>query len=327
MNSVKRIYSLWVFLSLTFSMTGCLREQATPPEIPAEKKTSVTVYRTATVYATSTPVIIPVLANIQPMRYSLDIKGTEWLLNAAQEGVSFHVTGIYAINNKIAFLFGSFASRVGNVRSALFRTEDGGQHWLEVMVPITSGEANHVLFVQDGIGWASIALTPEGLAGTNYWRSSDYGKSWEKIPNVATGRENNVLGIRFFDSLHGQRIIFDGVGIPKTDGLVIQTTNDSGYTWAESLRIHTSGIQESQKIIAAYADSDGGRYGSHWGRCKWNISNGCQALGQDGSEWSVTYDESKEYYIVSIQTIDESELSSYKVPVNFIYEDGELRTP
>jgi hypothetical protein len=192
------------------------------------------------------------------------------------------------------------------------------------MLPIISGEVNHVLFVNNGVGWASVALNAEGLAGTNFWHTSDYGKSWEQIPNVTTGMENNVLGIRFFDSLHGERILFSGTANPNTDGVVIQITNDGGYTWEESLRVLTSGMQDPQKIIDAYVESDGGRYGSHWGTCRWTIDKGCQAFGVDGSVWSVIRSKDDGYYILKINLLDKPDSLTYRLPLNFKYVDGLL---
>lgn len=327
-STIKSIYSLSALFCLALATTGCLKE--TMPawvSTETEPSTPLVISPARTVLFTDTPTAIPILANIQPAKYSLDIEGAERLLKAAQKGLYFRVVGIYAINNKIAFLFGSFTSLTGDdIRSALFHTEDGGQHWLEVLPSFTSSEISHVLFVQNGQGWASIGWTSEGLQGTTFWHTSDYGKVWEEIPNVNTGRAD-VLGIRFFDSLHGQRILFDGTGNPNRDGLVIEVTSDGGYTWEESLRVHTSGIQQPEKLIATYADIDGGRYGSHWGTCKWNISNGCRAFGEDGGEWNVKYSESNRFYIVTSQSLDVDEASIYKLPVDFRYQDGELIYP
>lgn len=310
----KRSLFLCTIVVSTFTFSSCLPAVNTPTPVITVSPTPLLI--------TSTPEIHAEFAELQTLKYSLDIKGAEWLLNAAQEGVTFSVTGIYAINNKIAFLFGTFMSAPGDVRSALFRTEDDGRHWLEVMPPLISSEVNHVLFVQDGIGWASVALNAEGLAGTNFWHTSDYGKSWEEIPNVTTGMSEDVLGIMFFDSLHGQRKLFDLTGNPNTDGLVIETTNDGGYTWEESLRVHTPGIMEPQKMIEAYSDGDGGRYGSHWGTCRWTIDNGCQAFGEDGSAWNIIRHKDDGYYILRINELDKSEPLIYKLPLNFKYVDG-----
>jgi len=330
MKTTVKISVLLVSFSLLFIVVGCFgasKTAITPTnetEAPTQPLNTKIVTETNSVYSTNTPETILNSANVQPAKYSLDIKGAEWLMKAAQEGLSFRAVGIYAINDKVAFLFGSFMSGTNDVRSVLFRTEDGGQNWREVMPSFTTSEVSHVLFVQDGKGWATIGWTSEGLLGTTFWRTSDYGKSWEEIPNVNTGRAD-VLGISFFDSRYGQRVLFEGTGNPNTDGLVLETTLDGGNTWTESLR-YISGMQDRQKIIAAYAVSDGGRYGRHWGTCKWDISSGCQALGHDGSEWNVTYDESATFYIVSIRSLDKNGLITYKIPVNFIYDDGELHS-
>ena len=134
----KRSLFLCTIVVSTFAFSSCLPVVNTPTSI-------VTVFPTP-LLTTSTPEIHAKVAELQTLKYSLDIKGAEWLLNAAQEGLPFSVTGIYAIDKKIAFLFGNFTSAGGDVRSGLFRTEDGGRHWLEVMPPLISSEVNHVLF-------------------------------------------------------------------------------------------------------------------------------------------------------------------------------------
>lgn len=315
-----------VLLILVIASAGCLR-RAPATQIANKPEPTLLLPETSTpsIQGAVAPKSDLAMAEIRPMRYSLDIKGAEWVLEAAQEGLSLRVAGIYAINQKVAFMFGSFTSKNGDdVRSVLFRTENGGQNWVEVMQPFTFSEVSHVLFVQNGLGWASIALNAEGLAGTNYWHTSDYGKTWEELPNTATGMGEDVLGIRFFDPLHGQRKLFDLTGNPNTDGLVIETTDDGGHTWDESLRVHTPGIMDPAQIIASYAEADGGRYGSHWGSCKWTLASGCEAFGEDGSALNIQTDKNNKYYIFHIQSLDAVESTDYRVPIDFIYQDGNL---
>ena len=221
-----------LLIILALVAASCTGASISATSISEEKAngTPLQASPTVAVYSTNTPEMSLVMAKFRPSNFSLDIKGAEWLLQAAKEGLSFRVVGIYALNQEIAFVFGSFMSMSGdNARSVLFRTEDGGQNWQEVMPSITFSEVTHVLFIQGGIGWASIASTQEGLNGTRFWHTSDYGNTWTEIPNVNTGMAD-VLGIKFFDSLHGQRKLFAQTGNPYTDGLVIETTNDGGYT-------------------------------------------------------------------------------------------------
>ena len=95
----------------------------------------------------------------------------------------------------------------------------------------------------------------------------------------------------------------------------------------ESLRVYTPGIMHPEEIIAAYADADGGRYGSHWGSCEWTVANGCEAFGEEGSVWDIKRNGNSRYYILHSKSLDMVKTSNYQVPVDFRYEDGNLTAP
>lgn len=154
-----------------------------------------------------------------------------------------------------------------------------------------------------------------------FWRSTDYGKTWQELPNVNTG-SMYVLGMKFTDALNGQMKLLDLGGHPSRNGLVVWTTTDGGYTWHESLRVLTQGISPYEKIVEAYAEAEGGRYGSHWGTCKYTSISGCQAFGGDGSEWNITSGEDSQSYIIQSISPDSTEETAHRFPIKFSYQNG-----
>ncbi len=198
---MKTIRLLLIIIPIVVASCTRAAISATPIPDGNEKITPLQASPTVAIQLTNTPEVSLITAKFHAENFSLNIKGAEWFLQAVEEGLSFRVVGVYAINQKTAFVFGSFMLMSGDdARSVLFRTEDAGQNWQEVMPSFTFSKVTHVLFVQGGTGWASLAFTQEGLNGTRFWRTSDYGKTWAEIPNVNTGMAE-VLGIKFFESI------------------------------------------------------------------------------------------------------------------------------
>ena len=182
-----------------------------------------------------------------------------WDSPQIQDGLTFNIGGIYAINKDMAFIFGGLSVPRGTIGSLLLRSTDGGVHWKEVLNPINYNDITHVVFIDNGEGWAISTWTPEGNAGTRLWHTTDYGETWQE----STGHPPSGYGIRVFDSKHMQVKFLDWWANPNTDRYMIWDSYDGGTTWAESFSIPVNRTNVDA-VVEAYADTPGGSYGNYY---------------------------------------------------------------
>jgi hypothetical protein len=244
----------------------------------------------------------------------------------ARHGVPIELKGIYALDRNTAFIFGAFSEGGEGYRSVILKTINGGDKWYEVMQPSRRCVVNHLIMLEDGKGWATVADVSEGVMGTSLWTTDDYGESWEKGDYI-TGLNTYILGIRFIDDQSGQIWVLQEKGMPD-DGGYLYNTRDGGRFFTLTFQINVTDengelIPDSfDNIISAFSETPGGNYGSHW-EAFWK-DHSESAVGMDASAWVVSADETGQYTI-DIQGLDGS-LTRIHLPIAFQYQDG-LITP
>ena len=138
----------------------------------------------------------------------------------------------------------------------VFRTEDGGQTWVRLSLPI--GEAIH--FVNSQVGWLA-----GGPAGDQLFKTQDGGNTWEKqpIPAGLASAESSSLYAPIFDSLeNGLLPVVTQTG--NDFQLGIYDTGDGGQRWGSvsslplgsqvgRLPLH---LLDAHNLVAAVPGSD-----------------------------------------------------------------------
>lgn len=261
-----------------------------------------------------------------------------WLCDQ-EEKARLEVDAVYAIHKDIIFLGGFTLFPGAANRSFLLRSTDQGLHWTEVMSTTTRSGVTRIAFIEKGEGWAlvtGIGDAGEGKPNT-LWHSSDYGLTWQIVGNIVYKREGDspfcyITGLRFFDSMHGEiRIVCRSPG--PSDHFAILSTADGGGTWQKSYHLslppQIPGDPGDNRLLAAFTESEGGRYGSHAGHCDFvNNVEICKAFGQDGSEWQSEYPgDTRSKFVIRHRLPTESEWTTYALPACFEYQQGKLIGP
>ena len=252
-----------------------------------------------------------------------------WGSPQIKDGLTFYVRGIYAINKDMAFIFGGFNVPGGTIGSLLLRSTDGGVHWKEALNPIDYHAITHVVFIDNGEGWAISTWQMEGELETRLWHTTNYGETWQE----SKGHPPTSIGIRVFDSQHLQVKSLNWWANPNTDRYMIWDSYDSGATWTESFSIPVNDTNVDA-VVEAYADIPGGSYGNYYQCAVYKTA--CTAYGQDGSKWQIQNVHDKkcvgetgsEYYgkliYAEIRHIWLEKETSFKIPVYFYYQDNKI---
>ncbi len=236
--------------------------------------------------------------------------------------------GIYAINKDVVFVRGEFAT----ARSVLLRSEDGGQHWQEVMMPLYGSSVLGVTF-KDNEGWALVAWTQEAISDLHVYYSPDYGRTWEKVSKILNDR-GRPYGMKFFDGQNGQIKIIYAIANPYRDRLAILATNDGGVTWQEtnSTPIYKEWDGESNPRIAIDL-TDRTVIQAQFARLAgWEAERGdscfsiCETVGQDGSRWQLLHGNGYDNEIVIRRSIQgESVWTTVStIPSRYYYLNGKI---
>ena len=157
---------------------------------------------------------------------------------AEKEGLDLTV-GIFGVSKNIVFLFGAMVAYDGeyqSLQSVLLRSQDGGNHWKEVMSPIGNSSARHFSMLESGVGWVLLLDTssPSSYRYTLY-QTRDNGSNWHELSVLPLSFENYkfpiILQTTWVDELHGQiDILYNG-----NDGyLEFLTTSNGGKNWKQA---------------------------------------------------------------------------------------------
>lgn len=192
---------------------------------------------------------------------------SQW--EADQNGLALHPYGygIYPLNKDTVFFFGEFRTQAASIRSFLLRSGDGGKTWREVMSPVYGSEVIEMFFHDAHVGWALVGWTTEGPGDLTLYGSKDGGKSWRKLSDIPKRHFSGwPISMTFSDGRNGMiKILYDGSGDHRTDGLVTLSTKDSGRRWRETGHLSrdeyekvNKGRKESAERMVSGQDS------SHW---------------------------------------------------------------
>lgn len=236
-----------------------------------------------------------------------DIDGTPAMkAQAIEGGVRLYLAGILAMDGDVAFLFGSLGAPAGDLGSVLMRTGDGGSSWSEVMRPVSGSVVQDVKFADDGRGWALVRWTVEGPGEVILYRTTDAGRTWEKLSDVPKSRWNGYpSGMSFSDASNGQvDMIYEG-GPRSADRVAFLTTHDGGLTWKETRSVPLDVYHQEHSRDAH------------------------QSAGRDGSLWKLeSGDGNASQAVVSRRPTKESGWSVVSViPRDFKYVNGRLASP
>lgn len=280
--------------------------------------------------ATSTQAIVPKLdlPQIQFLDYRFDEHTEEY---ATQNGVSVNLHGIHAIDKDTLFVFGSLKAEYWH-RFLLLRSSDAGKHWQEVNPPNDAESFYHVVFVENGVGWAFTARDIEELSFYDLYQSSDYGKTWTS-PIKMGGFWYYVWGVEFFDKENGQITFNQSTANPWADRFGVTTTTDGGRTWTETRTSPDDGSFDTfEKLKSLYVQPPSSSYGRHWINvlecCDLDKPSVHRAQGHDGSEWLLFYDQPSTEYIILSRTKPNTSWSVASTILNkFKYDLGHISMP
>ena len=157
-----------------------------------------------------------------------------WLADeAGQSGVNLHFWGIYALSKDVVFLYGSFTTSPGTLRSVLLRSSDSGRHWKEVMKPEMGSEITELVFLPGGQGWAVALWTVEGPGRAYLYHSDDSGAHWQRVsefPLQGPGGYSYPSNLQFQDTRQGSVRALSIVNL----ACCRYETHDGGLTWEKT---------------------------------------------------------------------------------------------
>ncbi|MCC7437856.1 MAG: hypothetical protein IT211_05110, partial [Armatimonadetes bacterium] len=153
-----------------------------------------------------------------------DDAGITWKVRQQGQATGEQIAAIRMLTPQVGVALGG-----GNATCRIYRTEDGGMTWKEIVSPTTNPiYAMHFINAQEGwaVGaWNTVIHTSDGGATWTLRRSEGSGS--------AGGRRPELRGVFFLDSLRG--FMAGRTGQYKDPGPLYSTT-DGGYSWSGSLR-------------------------------------------------------------------------------------------
>lgn len=198
----------------------------------------------------------------RPLVQFLEAGGMDWMNEYANAtGVRLELSGIHAIDGRVAFVFGGLEAQPGTLRSVLLRTADGGETWQEVMTPVTASKVQFVAFANRELGWALAAWTVEGPGRVVLHGSDSSGRAWTQLADIPRSSTwSYPVSMTFDDPSNGEIGLSHGdIGNPDDPPRVeLLATTDGGYTWQTTRRLpaEEAAIEEPPRLFATTC-SDG----------------------------------------------------------------------
>lgn len=313
--------------------TENILSQTSPSPVSTEKYSSATAIsspQTAAVEYRFSP------ADLKKYLLPLDSPLFDSVENKQDGKAQFFVNVIYAIDKDTVFLGGilGFSNNESFGRSILLRSSDGGKHWTEVMQTARVSEVEHILFLDQGAGWALVEGSGEvgSVMPTILWHTSNFGETWEiagPISAGSPGAQGWYATLKFYNSTHGEvGFVCDASNLcGGSDYYSILSTVDGGVTWQESYHLSlplVDGDPSFEKRLSAFILPKGGRYGSYIGGCGYLNIQDCPAYGQDGSEWRAEYSQDQMNLFVRRRLPFESEWTTYMIPSCIEYKQRKM---
>lgn len=240
--------------------------------------------------------------------------------------LSLWLHGVTALDKNSVFVWGTLGS---STHSVMLRSQDGGQHWQEVMLPEFSSSVVGVAFWEKE-GWALVARTVEGIGELHVYHSPDAGLTWTKLSVIPNDR-GRPDGMKFFGSQNGQIKIVHFIANPYTDRLAILTTSDGGITWRETksapvyrewkgpgykaeVIIDVFDRAQTKAIFSRLAGWDEGGDGFCY--------KSCETVGQDSSMWKL---HTEELFIVTRRLPAANTWNVMStIPSSYKYSEGKI---
>jgi hypothetical protein len=244
--------------------------------------------------------------------------------------IRFQPRGIFSIDKDLVFIFGGLL----DYRSILLRSEDGGMTWQEVDIFDQDCSykctISHVLFIDNGEGWAIMEETGEEGRYMFLWHTHDYGKTWYEIYKWLKGEIASIQGMEFIDSQHG-KLIYAWEMASVNDSLGVYVTSDGGSSWKQQYKQNIDIYADLQTFKAFFPIDKGGFYGNHWQEYvddpQSSLSDTHLATGFDGSMWEMDSIYLDDLLLINKWLINETEGVTFELPMDFRYSDGLVTTP
>ncbi len=141
----------------------------------------------------------------------------------------------------VQFVGPRLAWAVGD-HGAIWRSDDGGQHWRFVACPVRCA-LESVCFLTDRIGWVAGGGTPPytQIGYGVVLATTDGGRTWQDLSKQSLGR---IHTIRFFDLQRGMAV---GQATPEAPTGILMT-QDGGKTWSPVRGPSVTGWREATFI-------------------------------------------------------------------------------
>lgn len=163
------------------------------------------------------------------------------ILDRMQKDYDFDLNvGIYAIDENNLFLLGSIGEFSGYpLQSIILRSEDGGKHWVEVMKPEQISRVIAFQLLPSGEGWALLLALNESLGPVTLFRTTDFGKSWNKLSEIP--KDTPLVWpsfMQFVNEKNGQIDMVYLYGESGENYIAHLSTYNGGKTWKETGRYY-----------------------------------------------------------------------------------------
>lgn len=123
-----------------------------------------------------------------------------------------------ALHGWVHMLACSGSGKESICRAAVYATQDGGEHWAELIAPVPGWSGNRLFFID-----SSIALL--AAVDGSVWRSGDAGRSWQRSVVTATADVGGtVTAVRFTGTDRGWLL-------SASTGTPLRRTDDGGRSW------------------------------------------------------------------------------------------------
>lgn len=156
---------------------------------------------------------------------SLGLNAQYWSQqNTNMAGAVTGVDQVSIVDSNIAWINGFDGSGSGVYLRAMARTQDGGSIW-------TPGDyngfgVNDTVQVLTAVDFYRAFAIGYGKGLASFWKTTDGGANWSKVPGMFTGNTSFADGVKFWDSNNGFCY-----GDPLNNEYEIYTTSDGGVTW------------------------------------------------------------------------------------------------
>ncbi len=168
------------------------------------------------------------------------------------------------VNDEVGY---AYMHQLFGFYSGLGKTEDGGQTWTDVPLPLPGSEFQAVDFYAEGEGVIVIRDWGSTDAITQIYHTLDDGETWENISPTTTETGFGIAAIQFFDAATGCFVTENSY----------YATSDGGDNWTET-------VLPISAISLSFSDVDHGIIGT-WD-ASFNYFGGMLCTEDGGLTWN-----------------------------------------